>query len=922
MLYSINPFHINLKGILLLKPRRKLLILFVVLALLLWSVVPVFAGTITVDTAVFPGVADGDCSLDDAIAAANTDTPTAECPIGGVLGDDIIQFDPAITIIDIDTAVVLDGADPDDNDIIDGGGVVRFTVTAANVTISDLVLQNFAGPAIQVNAVTNITLDNNVIYDVAGAGIQVLAGASNVTVTDSVIGYSSVIVPITAACSDSPTGTTAVGGAGILVGDADGTIISGNTIACSSSGLLVTNGDGIIITNNNIGTDPAGLTPAIGGIGNSGDGIVATNVTNIDITDNFLRNNENGINLTGVTCPVSCQVSDNIIGSLIGSSGNRANGIVITGSDGIVLGNNTIRDNGDGFVLPAGENGVLISGSTGITFQGGIITGNNQDGIAITGASTMIFIDSATDPVLIFDNGGLGIDLDNNGVSDTPATNGGQSFPTMTSPAYTDGATLGGLTTYDEAGTAHFYSSSACDPSGFGEGETYLDTVGIGAAGATFYSISPSAPAGSFITVITVDAAGNTSEFSQCALVVGLVANFTPIPATQAVGSSVFFDNLSTTGAGISYTWDFGDGSPISNVFEPSHIYSAAAVYTVELCVAAPGGLEVCTTQNVTIIAVPTPTPTSLAPTGAPPVNIIGITPSVTPTTTVIPLSSATPTLEPIDTLTPVLSQTVRPTSSATPVIAVPTMTQTQRVAIAISSTPDSTATFIAIETLAATETAAVIATFMPTLPPEIIIPTLIEISRELDPETPLTLDPDTPFPQNRTSNWQSTFSNLTGEPLRNVTVTWTFSPGLELCAAESNGGTVEYEQKACPQRTPRPPVIVDRSRTGGGYLVATEYGVAVLNIAELQPGATIETFFNLQLNIEVNLPFVLYGTVCVQYENSDAVYCTDAAIYSVSELPNTGESREIMSRILILMVGAILTLLVFIRWKLRHRVT
>src|SRR5688500_12477361 len=154
------------------KRRSAVAISTLLIVLLVSFVIPqliVYAGTIVVDTAVFPGVVDGDCSLDEAIAVANTDTATADCPIAGALGDDIIQFDPLITVIDIDAAVVLDGADPDSNDIISGGGVVRFTITSANVTISDLVLQDFAGPAIQVSNVANITLDGNVIYDVAGA---------------------------------------------------------------------------------------------------------------------------------------------------------------------------------------------------------------------------------------------------------------------------------------------------------------------------------------------------------------------------------------------------------------------------------------------------------------------------------------------------------------------------------------------------------------------------------------------------------------------------------------------------------------------------------------------------------------------------------------------------------------------------------
>ena len=48
----------------------------------------------------------------------------------------------------------------------------------------------------------------------------------------------------------------------------------------------------------------------------------------------------------------------------------------------------------------------------------------------------------------------------------------------------------------------------------------------------------------------------------------------------------VYFDNLSNAGNGtgiINYEWDFGDGSPTTSIFEPSHAYSAPGSYEVKL---------------------------------------------------------------------------------------------------------------------------------------------------------------------------------------------------------------------------------------------------------------------------------------------------------------------------------------------------
>ncbi|MBP9825364.1 MAG: CSLREA domain-containing protein, partial [Thermoanaerobaculia bacterium] len=69
------------------RPRRRcLLLLWATLA----STSPVTAGTITVDTEVDDDLADGECSLREAILAANTDAPHNDCPAGS--GPDRIVF--------------------------------------------------------------------------------------------------------------------------------------------------------------------------------------------------------------------------------------------------------------------------------------------------------------------------------------------------------------------------------------------------------------------------------------------------------------------------------------------------------------------------------------------------------------------------------------------------------------------------------------------------------------------------------------------------------------------------------------------------------------------------------------------------------------------------------------------------------------
>ncbi len=47
---------------------------------------------------------------------------------------------------------------------------------------------------------------------------------------------------------------------------------------------------------------------------------------------------------------------------------------------------------------------------------------------------------------------------------------------------------------------------------------------------------------------------------------------------------------METAAGGVSYVWNFGDGSPVSNLPQPLHTFTDPGVYNVSLVVAAPGG--------------------------------------------------------------------------------------------------------------------------------------------------------------------------------------------------------------------------------------------------------------------------------------------------------------------------------------------
>ena len=128
----------------------------------------------------------------------------------------------------------------------------------------------------------------------------------------------------------------------------------------------------------------------------------------------------------------------------------------------------------------------------------------------------------------IHDNAGLGIDLGDDGV--TPNTPGGphqgtnhlQNYPVLTAAdsSATSTTILGTLnSTPNSTFTLQFFANPAADPSGYGQGQTYLGQltgVKTDASGnASFTFVAPVAVAGEFLSATATDPDGNTSEFAK-----------------------------------------------------------------------------------------------------------------------------------------------------------------------------------------------------------------------------------------------------------------------------------------------------------------------------------------------------------------------------------------------------------------------
>lgn len=99
--------------------------------------------------------------------------------------------------------------------------------------------------------------------------------------------------------------------------------------------------------------------------------------------------------------------------------------------------------------------------------------------------------------------------------------------------------------------------------------------------------------AGSGTVLITIHYTNNTQETKSICIekIDGPQAKFVIAGSgghEVCQNTPVYFDNLSTAGNGtgiVSYQWDFGDGTPTTSIFEPSHAFATPGTKTVRLTV-------------------------------------------------------------------------------------------------------------------------------------------------------------------------------------------------------------------------------------------------------------------------------------------------------------------------------------------------
>lgn len=95
-------------------------------------------------------------------------------------------------------------------------------------------------------------------------------------------------------------------------------------------------------------------------------------------------------------------------------------------------------------------------------------------------------------------------------------------------------------------------------------------------------------PPGTYtVKVVITDNVGCMDSLTRNAYIEShnTIASFAADDTTRCIGDTVHFTNYSSsaTNSTLSYTWDFGDGSPTVGTKDPSHVYTQTGFYTVKL---------------------------------------------------------------------------------------------------------------------------------------------------------------------------------------------------------------------------------------------------------------------------------------------------------------------------------------------------
>ncbi len=388
--------------------------------------------------------------------------------------------------IELDTANnTVGGLNPADRNVIVAGGVsIRFV--NGNTVQGNMIGTNAAGTAalgtgdaVFARDTSNTTIGGptlaarNVIATTGGGsatGITLIVGFGDGHFSNNLVQNN--YVGLTADGTAALPGLNMLTGIGV-VGSFDNQILDnvivgsggGNSRGISLGGSDQTYNN--IVQGNLIGTDPSGTLA----LGNLGHGITVADAAG---------------NTVGGSSPAERNV---VVGGNFGIDVSSANNNTIQGNFvGVAADGTTAIGNSSNGVVINGNNNLLGGTAAG---QGNLIAHNGSSGQFVANVSVSAGTGNAILGNSIFGTanaGGLGIDLDPGGVNanDTgdadTGVNNKQNFPVITSALGTTSditidATLN--STANSSFRVEFFASAAANPSGFGEGQTFLGSTDV-----------------------------------------------------------------------------------------------------------------------------------------------------------------------------------------------------------------------------------------------------------------------------------------------------------------------------------------------------------------------------------------------------------------------------------------------------------
>ena len=438
--------------------------------------------------------------------------------------------------------------------------------------------------------------DGNVISSNAGNGVDVTGpGAFGNAVLNNIIGLIS-------------AGNAVLGNAAAGVTDtAPGTVIGpGNVISANQIGVLITGATAtdVSVIGNLIGTDSTGEAD----LGNAEAGVDIENASGVIVEGNgqgsqVISGNQIGIKINGATSSQNL-VEGNFIGidgSGVADRGNANEGVLIEGAsdntvggttaaarnvisanywgidvDGPAAMGNIVEGNYIGTdatgILPLGNEvyGIIFSTNASNNMIGG--TGGGQANIIAFNVAVGVIVQSGIgDSILsnsVYSNGQQGVAL-------VGAANHAQSAPTLS------GATGGGtgsniqgslVSVANTSFLIQFFTSQVADPSGFGQGQTFLGSTtvitNVGGTASIDFNLASGLALGAWVTLVaTNESTGDTSAFSNAISAQPATVAFST--ATYTVASTAGMEMIDVVRTGnlnvtVSVSYATSNGSAVA----------------------------------------------------------------------------------------------------------------------------------------------------------------------------------------------------------------------------------------------------------------------------------------------------------------------------------------------------------------------